>query len=638
MLRPRWGRRSYANATGGGEGSGGGGGPGPGPGGGGGLDPGGGGPGPGGGGPGAGVRDERQQWRERAALQGKELADKKKFFFQEKLFLEGKRKKMGKGNIVTFLLSDARQGIEPDEINKMLRVGGFKPSETVTIKINDFRANQVEVLFEPGVILDACVVEEKLRKGGMDVSVSKFDHVEEFLMIYGLPPTFDIEVVRLKINEAISPFVNKILEVAPCIHKGVSKDDFFDGKFDGNWRLKVVPKSKVQIPNFIVIGNEAQVMGKAVYTKKLGDKEEMCADCFRTGHYRKDCPGPRKWIEYCEEFKGVWEGLSLGVDEEEEESEAPSGDENSRLFVMNKALARDLAMAGHERDRYAAELQARIDLDGKVEDLTEKVNELEMAKREADSKVSELVKVIDQQKQGEADASSEPEGLQRILEEKDQYIKELEEQTNSIRKEVGGLQKLNEVMKNAMDENVQLKERVEKVLKEKRFLEEKQKEREDEIISAHRRLSKSFNSEVVDIPTPAMEEMFTETESPPFTGFQGYSSPKGDDVLGGNPLPATPPKMKRFNSSPGGLVSNPKKKGSRHPSIGSEIVVDTADGREVYTVHYKVNPPENDFLYCLLKKDGKMHTLNLKRVIWDSAVSSERGVTKDDSVLTHSTL
>ena len=69
-------------------------------------------------------------------------------------------------------MSDARQGIEPDEINKMLRVRGFKPNETVTVKINDFRANQVEILFEPGVIVDTCVVEEKLRKGGMDVSVS----------------------------------------------------------------------------------------------------------------------------------------------------------------------------------------------------------------------------------------------------------------------------------------------------------------------------------------------------------------------------------------------------------------------------------------------------------------------------------
>ena len=155
MLRPRWGRRTYANATGGvvGPGPGGGGGPGGGP-------DGGSGGGGGGGvqGPGHGDRDERQQqqqeMRARAIVQGKELAEKKKFFFQEKLFLEGKRKKMGKGNIVTFLLSDARQGIEPDEINKMLRVGGFKPNETVTIKINDFRANQVEVLFETGVVVD----------------------------------------------------------------------------------------------------------------------------------------------------------------------------------------------------------------------------------------------------------------------------------------------------------------------------------------------------------------------------------------------------------------------------------------------------------------------------------------------------
>ena len=543
---------------------------------------------------------------------------------------------MGKGNIVTFLLSDARQGIEPDEINKMLRVGGFKPNETVTIKINDFRANQVEVLFETGVVVDTCVVEEKLRRGGMDVSVSKFDHVEEFLMIYGLPPTYDIEVVRLKINEAISPFVQKILEVAPCVHKGVAKDDFFDGKFDGNWRLKIVPKSQVQIPNFIVIGNDAQVMGKVVYTKKLGDKEEMCADCFRTGHFKKDCPGPRKWVDYCEEFKRVWEELSLGGEDEEEDSEVPPGDENSRLFVMNRALSRDLQKAGQERDKYAAELQGRIDLDGKMEELSGKMEELERAKRQADSKVEELVKVIDQQKERGAEANSEPEDLQRIIGKKDEYIKELELQTNSIRKEVGGLQKLNEVMKNAMEENVQLKESLEEVLEEKRMLEEKQKEREDEIISAHRRLSKSYNSDVVDIPTPAMEEMFNETESPPFNGYDGYGSPEGEDVLGGNPKHDTP-RMKRFHSSPGGLVVNPKKKGARHPEIGSEIVVDTADGREAFIVHYKVNPPENDFLYCLLKRNGKMHTLNLKRVIWESSVSFEKGFTKDDSVLKHST-
>ena len=52
MLRPRWGRRSYANATDGGEGSGGGGG--------------------------------REQ-----LFKGRNC-----FFFQEKLYLESKRKKM----------------------------------------------------------------------------------------------------------------------------------------------------------------------------------------------------------------------------------------------------------------------------------------------------------------------------------------------------------------------------------------------------------------------------------------------------------------------------------------------------------------------------------------------------------------
>lgn len=46
-----------------------------------------------------------------------------------------------------------------------------------------------------------------------------------------------------------------------------------------------------------------------------------------------------------------------------------------------------------------AELQGRMDLDGKVEELTEKVKDLEKAKEQADAKVCELVPVIDQQKQ-----------------------------------------------------------------------------------------------------------------------------------------------------------------------------------------------------------------------------------------------
>ena len=120
-----------------------------------------------------------------------------------------------------------------------------------------------------------------------------------------------MEALKERIFESVAPFVKKVLEIKPCIHKGVTEDDFFAGKFDGNWRLKVIPKSKVYIPNFIVISGD--VMGKAVYTKRLGEHADMCTECYKTGHYRKECPGSRKWAEYCKEFRNTWDNLMSKV-------------------------------------------------------------------------------------------------------------------------------------------------------------------------------------------------------------------------------------------------------------------------------------------------------------------------------------
>ena len=95
-------------------------------------------------GAGAGLADKaRRQGRD---LQ-REVA-RKKYLFQQKMSLEGNRKILGKGNIITFLVNNSRQGIELNDVNKMLRVGGFTPQDVVTIKLNDFRLNQVEVLFK----------------------------------------------------------------------------------------------------------------------------------------------------------------------------------------------------------------------------------------------------------------------------------------------------------------------------------------------------------------------------------------------------------------------------------------------------------------------------------------------------------
>ena len=90
-------------------------------------------------------------------------------------------------------------------------------------------------------------------------------------MIYGLPLSNNMKFVEAKIRESIKPFVKEIIDVVPCVHKA-DIDDFFNGRYDGSWRVKVVPKMNRQIPNYIVVDSKAQVLGKAVYNKKRGRK------------------------------------------------------------------------------------------------------------------------------------------------------------------------------------------------------------------------------------------------------------------------------------------------------------------------------------------------------------------------------
>ena len=86
----------------------------------------------------------------------------------------------------------------------------------------------------------------------------------------------------------------------PLKHSNENGEDFFSGKLNGVWRVKVTPRLERQIPNYIVVGQRERVMGKAVYSKASGNKMEMCSDCFSTGHFKRatECVGPIKWEAY----------------------------------------------------------------------------------------------------------------------------------------------------------------------------------------------------------------------------------------------------------------------------------------------------------------------------------------------------
>ena len=175
-------------------------------------------------------------------------------------------------------------------------------------------------------------------------------------MLYGLPPSDDIEFLKGKIIESISPFVKKVVDVVPCMHKSNTEDDFFDGKYNGNWRIKVVPRDEYYIPNFVVIGKD--VMGRIVYTKMAGSRMEMCTECYRTGHFRVDCPGSRDWGEYVDEFNKAWESLMVNNDVNEEDAIVNTEEDSRLISIVREKMSEneDLLNTIHEQDEKLAKV------------------------------------------------------------------------------------------------------------------------------------------------------------------------------------------------------------------------------------------------------------------------------------------
>ena len=235
MQRVNWGPRSYASiADTGGQ---------PDPGGGDGARGRGGGPGRGRGrgqGVAPGQDGGRQNLIAEANRQGRELAFKKQAFLQMKWDCDSNRKILGEGNIVTFLLNEENGGnfdVEKNDVNKMLRCAGFTTADVLGITKNDFRPNQVEVIFENTVELNIPEIEIRLKNNGIDVNLAKFDKIEEYLTIYGLPLSSNMQFIKDQISDSIKAFVKDVIEVTPLCHGDFNGDDFFKGKYNGNWRV-----------------------------------------------------------------------------------------------------------------------------------------------------------------------------------------------------------------------------------------------------------------------------------------------------------------------------------------------------------------------------------------------------------------
>ena len=462
----------------------------------------------------------------------KKMAANKKAFFQMRLDLEGKRKNLGRGNILTFLIN-SNNGIEKQDVNKMLRCGGFQPAQVKGITFNVYRSNQVEVLFHDEVNVDIKEVEDKIKRDAqMDVMVGKFDHLEEYLMIYGLPLSSDMVCLRAQIEETIKPFVKKILDLEPTMHKDSATDDFFKDNFDGNWRIKVVPRNGKQIPNYIVVGESAQVMGKAVYTKKVGEKMEMCQDCFSTDHFKRspECPGPVLWSKYCADFRDYWDSCTVETDGEDYDATNDGITGDTRQSSLNKELAKELENSDQQKE----ELQEKL--------------------KEAELKVKDLE---DSEKQ------------------KQEKLKEAEEKAQDAMEKV---KKMESELIATQEDNLELRDQLKESNKSCEQMEMQINEVENGVNNLERRMSTSLvgKESVVEIP---------ETQTSVAASIEGTKGNSGSVVVIVN-------QKKRSLDSPEGDISS--KKTGKLPEAGKRIWVANNDGTKTqYDVHSKTNSKVN---------------------------------------------
>ena len=281
-----------------------------------------------------------------------EVAERKRQSFLNKLQLEARRKQLSKGKVISmFFPSVGANNLTMEEVNRALRVSGFRPSDVGGVKLNDFRTNQAEIMLanENEFDLDIDLMESKMKDANIHAIVSVFDALEEVLILYGLPLTSDIDGMKSMIVETISPFVKKVGNVFPCKY-GATAGEFFEGKYNGQWKVKVNPRADRQVPNFIVIGPTIRVMVKAKYVRNEFERKQMCSDCFSTEHFRlhADCQGPRNWEEYCKEFSDHWEMCRLDTEESEDQLISRS-EEDSRHIVLSRQMQKDLENMEHEK-------------------------------------------------------------------------------------------------------------------------------------------------------------------------------------------------------------------------------------------------------------------------------------------------
>jgi len=233
--------------------------------------------------------------------------------YQESL----KRDVVKEKNYLIFQLREGVGSVSFDEIGNMLDELKLTSADVVSIAGNPYNSNEIEVLLKEETEVEIASFSQKLDDIGAPVTVNRMGKLEEVLIIRNLPLTLNQDMVKKWISEAVSPFVEEIHDIIPLKHSrrqlanvGERASKFFEGKYDGNWRVSVTPKGSAEVPSFAAFGPE-NLQGTVKYSKRVQSVNELCWSCYLPGHKRSDkddngkftCAGPKGWNDYVKEFQ-----------------------------------------------------------------------------------------------------------------------------------------------------------------------------------------------------------------------------------------------------------------------------------------------------------------------------------------------
>ena len=227
----------------------------------------------------------------------------RKIEFKWKLEIEKARISRGKkeSNYLIFVNKESDIGYEDEVIADVLEKVGINFDSVISMNKDPERRAATEILLKPDVQVDMTAIHRMLEDKKVPFNVEHIGFRIEVMHVRRLGLTADPETTKDQIRDTILPFVDKVVDVEATkwFVKDADKNSksfrAFNGKLDGNYRVRVVPKENVTIPGFIPVGPE-MVRGEVVY--HVGkERNLLCSACFQKDHLRGDvkCNGGKGW-------------------------------------------------------------------------------------------------------------------------------------------------------------------------------------------------------------------------------------------------------------------------------------------------------------------------------------------------------